>query len=187
MEVLRTQILKHCFERYEGVLGNGEPTNNRLNMEIASHVPELRTQIAKGMGRLVMSCNPGFVSAVSEDARWIAQDIADYYQIDLVRLDEDLPTGQMKLASEEDREKCVRHASGVLVSDFFNTFATAKRALKVFELHRRLSATYAVWDRGFTKHREPLPIKHKALVSYTIPAMLPADSMFWDYADRRGK
>lgn len=186
MDTLRDQVLKHCFERFDGVLPNGEVANNRLNIEAAAVVPELRVRIAQTMGRLVMSRNPGFVVSASEGAHWLAHDVSLLYGMDHVRLVHDEITSETVVASERDRDKVYRHASGVLVADYFNSFSTVRAALKTFELHRRLSAAYAVWDRGFTRSRVDIPIPHRALVSYTIPPMLPDNSWFWSYADTKG-
>jgi hypothetical protein len=180
---IRERILATCFDRYEGTFANGETANNKLDGEKAQYNHVLRPMITRRLAKLVLRHNPDFVVAVPTGANWLARDIAEQHDLALVRLRRDPRNRErMEFYGSGDKEACEAYERGVLLEDVINRFTNTHRALRIPLLRQKIVAEAAIWDRGPKEDREEPGFPYEALIDEPIPALLPADSSLWEYA-----
>ena len=180
---IRERILDTCFDRYAGTFANGEAANNKLDGEKVQYNHVLRPMITRRLAKLVLRHNPDFVVAVPAGANWLARDIAEQHDLALVRLRRDPRNRErMEFYSSADRENCESYERGVLLEDVINRFTNTHRALLIPTLRQRIVAEVAIWDRGPKEDREEPDFPYEVLIDEPIPALLPADSSLWEYA-----
>lgn len=183
MAMMRERILAACFERYEGTFANGEKANNKLDGEKIRFNHVLRPMVVRRIGKMVLAHNPDFVVAVPSGANWLAKDIAETYDIGLVRLMKN-PKNRQKLMfrTHAERAELEKYEKGVLIEDVINRFTNTRKVLALPGMFDRIIAEVAVWDRGLPEQRTEPGIPYEALIVEPIPAMLPVDSELWSFA-----
>lgn len=175
--LIRKQILESCFELHETPItfADGQPANNKLELELIEHNRNLRDQIVPAMGDLALVHEPDFVIGVPDGATWLSDAVGveiNCYPAHLRRKDD----GTMDYEDESiDWEMIVSPlARGVLVEDVFNRFTNTRRALAVPHLAPKIAGIVAVWDRGVDHPDRQAPSQpYQALISEHIPEMLP--------------
>lgn len=183
MPSMREQVLRQCFDRYDGQFASEDYANNKLDGELIKDNPPLRSMVGRRLGKRVMKHNPEFVVAVPYGADWEAADVGEQKDLPVVRLKRNsLDKNRFEFKSLGDKALCMTLDIGVLLEDVFSKFTNTRRCLAIPELGNRIVAVEAVWDRGFPEEREELEIPHDALITEPIPRMLPEDSLYWKYA-----
>ncbi len=182
---LKEQILQTCFERYEGNFSAGDPANNKLNIDRLAGNPELKNYCVREIGSLAIDNQVDFVTAVPNGANWVAEEVADSYELPFVELYKRPDTRQIDFRTEEDYELACMFDGGLIIEDAARTFHNLLICLGLKPLDRKVSIAVSIFDRGDPTSRKPLPINYRALVAEYIPPLLPVDSTYWEYANDR--
>ena len=182
MADLKEEILQCCFGRFKGTLSNGDPANNKIDLDLLSKNPELLVRCVTDLGRLALDFRPDFVTAVPNGATWLAEAIAAKHNLELIKLFKYPDNGEIDFYSKEDEALSQSISRGVLIEDVARTLYNMHNVLALPELEKKFIGACAVFDRGDPNRRRSLPIPFRSLVSYYIPPVLLADSRLWSYA-----
>lgn len=180
---LREELLKTCFERYEGEFAAGTRANNKMNIDRLAESPRLRNYVTRLLGSLAVVESVDFIAAVPNGANWIAQEVADTYSLPFVELFKHPDTKEIDFLTEDDYILAQLGEQGLLVEDVASTFYTIRKCLALKRLNENVVVVASIFDRGNVDARTPLPVKYRALAREYIPPSLPEDSKLWEYTD----
>lgn len=180
--VLQADLLRTCFERYDGRYASGATANNKLVYENIRTNPWLESRLYDSLEILVSYHKPDMLVANPTGANRIGIELAWRLGTALLLLSKD--TATKALGFLDDEAQNVYTASRIIiVEDVINSLSTTRRTMALPGIAERTVACIDAIDRGDRRNRPDLGIAVEAVVRMPIPAVLPEDDNLWKYAD----